>query len=209
MINDVPMTVISKPTLPANNYKELIGWLNENKGKVNLGNAGVGSASHLCGMLFQNAVGINMTAVPYKGTGPALTDLMGGQIDLMCDQTTNTTSVIEGKKVKAFAVTSPKRLAVPALKDLPTLQEVGVKGFNVSIFHGLYAPKGTPPAVLKKLNDALKVALKDPEFIKREEALGAVVITDKRVEPAEHKKFVASEIAKWSPLIKAAGVYVD
>jgi tripartite-type tricarboxylate transporter receptor subunit TctC len=138
-----------------------------------------------------------------------MTDLMGGQIDLMCDQTTNTTSVIEGKKVKAFAVSSPKRLTTPALKDLPTLQESGLKDFNVSIFHGLYAPKGTPAPVLKKLNDALKAALKDPEFVKREEGLGAVIVTDKRTDPAEHKKFVASEIAKWSPLIKAANVYVD
>jgi tripartite-type tricarboxylate transporter receptor subunit TctC len=209
MINDVPMTLIGKPSLPANNYKELVTWIGANKGKINLGNAGVGSASHLCGMLFQHAVGVDMTAVPYKGTGPAMTDLMGGQIDLMCDQTTNTTSVIEGKKVKAFAVTSPQRLHTAALKDLPTLQEVGVKDFNVSIFHGLYAPKGTPPAVLKTLNDALKQALKDPEFVKREEALGAVVVNDKRVEPAEHKKFVASEINKWTPLIKAANVYVE
>ncbi|MDB5859004.1 MAG: Tripartite tricarboxylate transporter family receptor [Ramlibacter sp.] len=209
MINDVPMTLIGKPSLPASNYKELVGWINQNKGKINLGNAGVGSASHLCGMLFQHAVGVDMTAVPYKGTGPAMTDLMGGQIDLMCDQTTNTTGVIESKKVKAFAVTSPKRLHTAVLKDLPTLQEMGVKDFNVSIFHGLYAPKGTPPAILKTLNDALKVALKDPDFIKREESLGAVVMTDKRVEPAEHKKFVASEINKWSPLIKAAGVYVE
>jgi tripartite-type tricarboxylate transporter receptor subunit TctC len=209
LINDVPMTLIAKPSMPATNYKELVGWLQANKGKVNLGNAGVGSASHLCGMLFQSAVGIDMTAVPYKGTAPAMTDLMGGQIDLMCDQTTNTTSAIEGKKVKAYAVTSPRRLAVPALKDLPTLQEMGVKDFNVSIFHGLYAPKGTPAPVLKKLNDALKVALKDPEFIKREEGLGAIVVNDKRVEPAEHKKFVQAEISKWSPLIKAANVYVD
>lgn len=209
LVNDVPMTVIAKPSLPANNYKELVGWINQNKGKINLGNAGVGSASHLCGMLFQQAVGVEMTAVPYKGTAPALTDLMGGQIDLMCDQTTNTTSVIEGKKVKAYAVTSPKRLTTPALKDLPTMDEVGNKGFNVSIFHGLYAPKGTPAPVLKKLNDALKVALKDPEFIKKQEGLGAVVVTDKRMEPAEHKKFVQSEINKWSPVIKAAGVYVE
>jgi tripartite-type tricarboxylate transporter receptor subunit TctC len=209
MINDVPMTVIAKPTLPANNYKEMVAWVKQNKGKINLGNAGVGSASHLCGMLFQQALGVEMTAVPYKGTGPALTDLMGGQIDLMCDQTTNTTSVIEGKKVKAYAVTSPKRLTTPALKDLPTMQEMGHKGFNVSIFHGLYAPKGTPAPVLKKLNDALKVALKDPDFIKKQEGLGAVVVTDKRVEPAEHKKFVQSEINKWSPAIKAAGVYVE
>jgi len=209
LINDVPMTLIGKPTLPASNYKELTSWINQNKGKINLGNAGVGSASHLCGMLFQNAVGVDMTAVPYKGTGPAMTDLIGGQIDLMCDQTTNTTSQIEAKKVKAYAVTSPKRLAIPALKDLPTLQESGVKDFNVSIFHGLYAPKGTPEPVLKKLNDALKVALKDPDFIKKQEGLGAVVVTDKRVEPAEHKKFVQSEIGKWSPLIKAANVYVE
>jgi tripartite-type tricarboxylate transporter receptor subunit TctC len=209
MVNDVPMTLIGKPTLAANNYKELVTWIGQNKGKVNLGNAGVGSASHLCGMLFQSAVGVDMTAVPYKGTAPAMTDLIGGQIDLMCDQTTNTTSQIEGKKVKAFAVTSPKRLTTPALKDLPTLQEAGLKDFNVSIFHGLYAPKGTPAPVIKKLNDALKVALKDPDFIKKQEGLGAVVVTDKRVEPAEHKKFVAAEIAKWSPVIKAAGVYVD
>lgn len=209
LVNDVPMTVIAKPTLPANNYKEMVAWVNQNKGKINLGNAGVGSASHLCGMLFQQALGVEMTAVPYKGTGPALTDLMGGQIDLMCDQTTNTTGVIEGKKVKAYAVTSPQRLTTAALKDLPTMQEMGHKGFNVSIFHGLYAPKGTPAPALKKLNDALKVALKDPDFIKKQEGLGAVVVTDKRVEPAEHKKFVAAEIAKWSPAIKAAGVYVD
>lgn len=209
MINDVPMTVIGKPTLAANNYKELVTWIGANKGKINLGNAGVGSASHLCGMLFQQAMGADMTTVPYKGTGPAMTDLMGGQIDLMCDQTTNTTAAIEGKKVKVFAVTTPKRLVTPALKDVPTMQEMGVKNFNVSIFHGLYAPKGTPEAVLKKLNEALKAALKDPEFIKREEGLGAVVVNDKRTDPAEHKKFVQSEINKWSPLIKAAGVYVE
>ncbi len=209
MINDVPMTLIGKPTLPAANYKELSAWLTANKGKINLGNAGVGSASHLCGLLFQNAVQIDMTTVPYKGTAPAMTDLMGGQIDLMCDQTTNTSTQIDAKKVKAFAVTTGKRLTTPALKDLPTLQESGLKGFEVTIWHGLYAPKGTPADVLAKINAALKVALKDPEFIKKQEGLGAVVVTDKRMEPAEHKKFVAAEIAKWTPIIKAAGVYAD
>ncbi|MBC5763281.1 tripartite tricarboxylate transporter substrate-binding protein [Ramlibacter albus] len=209
MINDVPMTLIGRPTLPANNFKELQGWIAQNKGKINLGNAGVGSASHLCGLLFQNAVKTDMTPVPYKGTGPAMTDLIGGQIDIMCDQTTNTTSQIEAKKVKAYAVTTPKRLTTPALKDLPTLQESGLKGFEVTIWHGLYAPKGTPADVQKKLNDALKAALKDPDFIKKQEGLGAVVVADKRSDPAEHKKFVAAEIAKWSPIIKAAGVYAD
>jgi tripartite-type tricarboxylate transporter receptor subunit TctC len=209
MINDVPMTLIGKPALAANNYKELAGWINANKGNINLGNAGVGSASHLCGLLFQNAVQVDMTTVPYKGTAPAITDLIGGQIDLMCDQTTNTTSQIEGKKVKAFAVTTPKRLTTAALKDLPTMQESGLKGFEVTIWHGLYAPKGTPADVQAKINAALKAALKDAEFIKKQEGLGAVVVTDKRMEPAEHKKFVAAEIAKWSPIIKAAGVYAD
>ena len=209
MINDVPMTLIGKPALAANSYKELSSWINANKGNINLGNAGVGSASHLCGLLFQNAVQVDMTTVPYKGTAPAITDLIGGQIDLMCDQTTNTTSQIEGKKVKAFAVTTAKRLATAALKDLPTLQESGLKGFEVTIWHGLYAPKGTPADVQAKVNAALKAALKDPEFIKKQEGLGAVVVTDKRMEPAEHKKFVASEIAKWGPVIKAAGEYAD
>jgi tripartite-type tricarboxylate transporter receptor subunit TctC len=209
MVNDVPMTLVGRPTLPAKNFTELTTWLNQNKGKINLGNAGLGAASHLCGLLFQSAMKIDMTTVPYKGTGPAMTDLMGGQIDLMCDQSTNTSQQIEGKKVTGYAVTTAKRLTTPALKDLPTLQESGMKGFEVTIWHGLYAPKGTPADVTSALNTALKAALKDPEFVKKQEALGALVVTDKRVEPAEHKKFVAAEIAKWGPIIKAAGEYAD
>ena len=209
MVNEVPMTLIARPNIPANNFKELTAWITQQKGAVNLGNAGLGAASHLCGLLFQSALKVDMTTVPYKGTAPAMTDLMGGQIDLLCDQTTNTTSQIEGKKVKAFGVTTIKRLTTPALKDLPTLQEAGLKDFEVTIWHGLYAPKGTPAEVLTKLNNALKVALKDPEFLKKEEALGAVVVSDKRTAPAEHKKFVAAEIAKWGPIIKAAGIYAD
>jgi len=209
MVNEVPMTLIGKPTLPANTYAELVKWLEANKGKANLANAGLGAASHLCGLLFQSSVKIDMQTVPYKGTGPAMTDLLGGQVDLMCDQTTNTTTQIESGKVKAFAVTTPKRLSTPALKNLPTLDESGLKGFNVTIWHGLYAPKGTPKDVIDKVNSALRVALKDPEFVKREEALGAVVISDARLGGAEHKKFVESEINKWGPIIKAAGQYAD
>jgi len=209
MINEVPMTLIGRPDLPAKNYKDLSTWIAQNKGKINLGNAGIGSASHLCGMLFQNAIKTDMTTVPYKGTAPAMIDLIGGQIDLMCDQTTNTTQQIEGKKVQAYAVTTAKPLNIPSLKSLPTLQSVGLANFEVSIWHGLYAPKGTPADVQAKLNTALKAALKDADFHKKQEALGAVLVTDKRVEPAEHKKFVAAEIAKWTPIIKAAGVYAD
>lgn len=209
LVNDVPMTLIGKPTLPANTYRDLENWIRSNKGKINLGNAGVGSASHLCGLLWQNAIKVDMTTVPYRGTAPAMNDLLGGQIDLMCDQTTNTTGQIEAGRVKAFAVTTQKQLTTKALKDYPTLRDMGLKDFEVTIWHGVYAPKGTPPAVLAKLNAALKTALKDPEFIKKQEGLGAVVVNDKRSDPAEHKKFVAAEIAKWSPIIKAAGVYAD
>lgn len=209
MINDVPMTVIGKPQLPANNFAELRTWISQNAGKVNLGNAGIGSASHLCGLLFQSELKTEMTTVPYKGTAPAIADLLGGQIDLLCDQTTNTTAQIEAKKVKPYAVTTLKRLTTPALKDIPTMDESGFKNFQVTIWHGLYAPKGTPAPVLKKLNDTLKAALKDPEFIKKQEGLGAVVVTDKRTDPAEHKKFVQAEVARFGPVIKAAGIYAD
>lgn len=209
LINEVPMTLIAKPGLPANNFAELTKWIDANKAKVNLANAGLGAASHLCGLLFQSAIKVPMTTIPYKGTGPAMTDLMGGQVDLMCDQTTNTTSQIEGGKVKAYAVTTTKRLTTPALSKLPTLDEAGLKGFNVTIWHGLYAPKGTPKPVVDKLNTALKGALRDADFIKRQEALGAVVVTDARVNGADHKKFVEAEINKWGPVIKAAGQYAD
>ena len=209
MVNEVPMTLIGKPTLPAANYAELLKWMDANKGKINLANAGLGAASHLCGLLFQSTLKVEMQTVPYKGTGPAMTDLLGGQVDLMCDQTTNTTSQIESGKVKAYAVTTAKRLTTPALKNLPTLEESGMKGFNVTIWHGLYAPKGTPKMVTDKINAALRTALKDPEFVKREEALGAVIVTDARLGGAEHKKFVEAEIAKWGPIIKAAGQYAD
>ncbi len=209
VINEVPMTLIGRPTLPANNYQELLKWMEANKGKINLANAGLGSASHLCGLMFQSTIQIDMTTIPYKGTGPAMTDLLGGQVDLMCDQTTNTSGQIEAGKVKAYAVSTSKRLTTPALAKLPTLDESGLKGFNVSTWHAFYAPKGTPKAVLERLNAALKLALKDADFVKRQEALGAVIVNDARVNSADHKKFVEAETAKWGPIIKAAGQYAD
>jgi tripartite-type tricarboxylate transporter receptor subunit TctC len=209
MVNDVPMTIVGRPTLPANNFAELRTWVNANKGKINLANAGLGAASHLCGLLFQQSLQVDMTTVPYKGTGPAMTDLMGGQVDIMCDQTTNTTAQIAGGRVKGFAVTTLKPLTTPGLTNLPTLDSQGMKGFNVSIWHGMYAPKGTPKAILDQVNAALRKSLQDADFIKKQEALGAVVITDNRLSGAEHRKFVEAEIAKWGPVIKAAGQYAD
>jgi len=209
MVNEVPMTIIGRSTLPANTFAELGKWLEANKGKVNLANAGVGSASHLCGLLFQSAMKLDMTTVPYKGTGPAMNDLLGGQVDVMCDQTTNTTGQIESGKVKAYAVTSLKRLTAGPLAKLPTADESGLKGFSVTVWHGLYAPKGTPKAVIDKINAALRTALKDADFVKHQEALGAVVVNDARLSPAEHKKFVEAEINRLGPVIKAAGQYAD
>ena len=209
MVNDVPMTIVGRPTLPANNFGELRAWVNANKGKINLANAGLGAASHLCGLLFQQSLQVDMTTVPYKGTGPAMTDLMGGQVDIMCDQTTNTTAQITGGRVKGFAVTTLKPLTTKGLTNLPTLDSQGMKGFNVSIWHGMYAPKGTPRAVVEQINAALRKSLQDADFIAKQEALGAVVITDNRLSGAEHRKFVEAEIAKWGPVIKAAGQYAD
>ena len=209
LVSENPMNLIGRPSLPVNTMGELVTWIQGNKGKINIANAGPGSASHLCGMLFQSTLKVDMTSVPYKGTAPAMTDLIGGQVDLMCDQTTTTIPQIEGKKVKSFAVTTPARLSSPVLKDMPTMREAGLKDFTVTIWQGLYAPKGTPAPVLKKLNDALKVAVKDPDFIRKQDAGGASVINDARNDPAGHKAFVLAEVAKWAPVIKAAGVYAD
>jgi len=212
MINEVPMTLIGKPQLPANTYRDFENYIRANAGKLNIAHAGLGSASHLCGVMWQAAINSKdaMTTIPFGGTAPAMNALVGGQVDVMCDQTTNTTGFIEAGRVKAFAVTTSKPLSGnKVLKDYPTLQEMGLKGFDLTVWHGLYAPKGTPPAVLTQLNTALKSALKDPEFIKKQEALGAVIINDKRNDPAGHKAFVTAEIAKIKPVIEAAGKFAD
>ena len=212
MINEVPMTLIGKPQLPANTYRDFENYIRTNAGKLNIAHAGLGSASHLCGLMWQSRLQAKeaMTTIPFGGTAPAMNALVGGQVDVMCDQTTNTTGQIEAGRVKAFAVTTAKPMSThKLLKDYPTLNDMGMKGFELTIWHGMYAPKGTPPAVLAQLNTALKIALKDPEFIKKQEGLGAVVVTDKRVEPAAHKAFVAAETAKLKPVIEAAGKFAD
>ncbi|MDM7942886.1 MAG: tripartite tricarboxylate transporter substrate-binding protein [Hydrogenophaga sp.] len=212
MINDVPMTLLGSPKLPANTYRDFEAYIRANGGKLNLAHAGLGSASHICGLMWQSAVKLDksMTTIAYRGTGPAMNDLIGGQVDVMCDQTTNTTSQIEAGRVKAFAVTTAKPLSNhKLLKDYPSLQEMGLKDFNLTIWHGLYAPKGTPPEVTKRLNEALQAALKDPAFIKSQEDLGAIVVKDARVTPAGHKAFVAGEITKLKTAIDAAGQFAD
>lgn len=209
LINEAPSTLIGRTSLPAKNWAELRKWIDTDPTKVNLAHAGVGSASHLCGLMLQNSLKADMTTVPYKGTGPAMSDLMGGTVDLMCEQATNSVPQIEGGKVKAFAVTSKERMKLPALAGVPTLAEGGLADFSVTVWHGLYAPRNTPAPVLVKLNDALRAALKEPELIKRQEALGISVVSDARVEPAAHKKFVETEVARWAKVIQAAGAYAD
>src|SRR3989442_12279501 len=171
LINDVPMTIIVRQSFPAKDFEEFLGYIKANKDKVTLANAGIGAASHLCGLLFMTAIQTDFLTVPYKGTAPAMNDLLGGQVDFMCDQTTNTTSQIKSGKVKAYAVTSKKR--VPSLQEIPTLDEQGLKGFEVGIWHGLYAPKGNPKPAIGKLVAALQEALKDATVKQRFADLGA------------------------------------
>ncbi len=207
LINDVPMTLIARQNFPAKDFKEFLSYIKANKDKVTLANAGIGAASHLCGLLFMSAIQTDFLTVPYKGTGPAMNDLLGGQVDFMCDQTTNTTAQIKSGKVKAYAVTSKKR--VPSLPDIPTLDELGVKGAEVTIWHALYAPKGTPKPAIDKLVASLQESLKDPIVKQRFAELGAEAVPLDRATPAALQSFVKSEIGKWGPIIKKAGQYAD
>jgi tripartite-type tricarboxylate transporter receptor subunit TctC len=207
LVTDAPMSLIARPTLEAKDFSELLIYIKAQRDKISLGNAGVGAASHLCGMLLMSAMDVPMTTIPYNGTGPAMTDLLGGQIDLMCDQTTNTTSQIKGGKVKAYGVTTKNR--VKSLPDLPTLNEAGLKGFEVAVWHGIYAPKDTPKPTIDKLSKALQAALKDEKVVARFADLGTEPVPQSDATPEAHTKKLASEIERWRPLIQKAGVYAD
>jgi tripartite-type tricarboxylate transporter receptor subunit TctC len=207
MVTNVPMTVIANKDFPPKDMKDLIAYVKANKDKVTYANAGVGAASHLCGMLLMSAIGTDVTTVPYKGTGPAMTDLIGGQVNFMCDQTTNTTPQIKGGKVKAYAVTTKQRLK--SLPDVPTAEEAGLKGFEVTVWHGMWAPHGTPKPVMDKLVAALQTALKDPGVISKFAELGTEPVSQADATPAALDKQLKTEIAKWAPIIKKAGVYAD
>jgi len=207
LINEVPMTLVAKKDFPPNNLKELIVYVKANKDKINLANAGLGAASHLCGMLFMSAIQTELTTIPYNGTGPAMNDLLGGQVDLMCDQTTNTTSQIKAEKIKVYGTTTLKRVA--ALPNVPTLDEAGLKAFEVSVWHGLYAPKATPKPVIDKLTNTLQDALKDGNVKQRFAELGTEPVTLNRATPQALQKHLKEEIDKWTPIIKKAGVYAD
>ncbi len=207
MINEVPMTLVAKKDFPAKDLKELIAYVKANKEKVNYANAGLGAASHLCGMVFMTAIQTDVTTVPYSGTAPAMNDLLGGQVDFMCDQTTNTTSQIKAGKIKVYGVTTKKRVA--SLPNVPTLDEAGLKGFEVSVWHALYAPKGPPKSVVEKLTKALQDALKDSTVKERFADLGTEPVALNRATPAALSAHLKAEIDRWAPIIKKAGVYAD
>jgi tripartite-type tricarboxylate transporter receptor subunit TctC len=207
LITDVPMTFVARQDFPAKDLKELVSYAQANKDRVTYANAGVGSASHLCGMLFMTAIGAELTTVPYKGTGPAMNDLLGGQVDFMCDQTTNTTGQIKGGKVKVYGVTTKTR--VPSLPNVPTMNEAGLPGFEVAVWHGLYAPKGTPKPVIDKLASALQYALRDPNVKQRFADLGTEPVAQNRATPEVLRTHLKAEIEKWAPIIKKAGAYAD
>ena len=205
---DVPMTLLSRKDFPANNFQELQDYVKKNQDKVSLANAGIGAVSQLCGMLLMHQLGVNLTTVPYKGAGPAMNDLMGGQVDLLCDQTTQTVPVIkDGKRAKVFGVTTPERLS--SLPNIPTLNEQGLKGFDVKVWHGMYAPKGTPKEVIDKINKALNVALKDDTVKARIADLSSDLVSPEKATPEGLRKHLEAEVARWGKVIKETGVTAE
>jgi tripartite-type tricarboxylate transporter receptor subunit TctC len=207
LVTEVPMTLVARKDFPPKDFKELVAYVKANKDKVSYANAGLGSASHLCGTLFMSAIETPLTTVPYKGTGPAMNDLLGGQVDFMCDQTTNTTSQIRAGRIKVYGVTTKTR--VPSLPDVPTLHEAGLPNFEVTVWHGLYAPKGTPKPIVDKLSAALKVALQDATVKQRFADLGTEPVALDRATPEALREHLKREIDKWGPILKQAGVYAD
>nr|WP_315127419.1 tripartite tricarboxylate transporter substrate-binding protein [uncultured Polynucleobacter sp.] len=203
-VADVPMVLLGKKDLPANNFKELEAYIKANGSKVTMANAGPGAVSQRCGLLFQSRLGVKLTNIPYKGTGPALTDLLGGQVDLLCDQTTQTIPYIKDGRVKAFGTTTMKRL--PAIPNVPTLNEQGLKGFEVKVWHGVYAPKGVPQPILDKINAALKKALNTPDVKKRLEDANIDIVPAEKVSAKGLKDHLEKEINVWGPVIRKANI---
>ena len=207
LVTEVPMTIVARKDFEPNDLKGLIDYVKANKDKVTVANAGIGAASHLCGMMFMSAIETQLVTVPYKGTGPAMTDLLGGQVDILCDQTTNTTKQIQGGTIKAYAVTSASRLEI--FPDLPTTAEAGLNDFQVGIWHGIYTPKGTPKEAIDKLSASLQKALKDENVVARFAELGTAPSSQEEATPEALKAKLESEIARWKPVIDAAGQYAD
>jgi tripartite-type tricarboxylate transporter receptor subunit TctC len=207
LVTNAPMTIIGRPDLPASTLAELITYIKANGDKMTFGNAGLGAASHLCGMLFMKAVDKQVLAVPYKGNAPVMNDLIAKQIDLTCDQTTNTTGPISSKLVKSYAITTKSRLS--SMPDLPTADEAGLQGFEVGAWHGIYAPKGTPDEIVRKLSKTLQEALRDADLVKRFNEINTEPVSQDEATPEALKAKLISEVDRWAPIIQAAGQFAD
>jgi len=207
LVTEVPMTIVARNDLEPTTLEELVAYVQENQDTVTIANAGIGAASQLCGLLFQQATDTTLTEVAYEGTGPALTDLVGGQVDIMCDQTTNTTGQIQSGEIKGYAVTTPER--VESLPDLPTTEEAGLPDLQVGVWHGLYVPAETPDAIVEELTAALQVALTDQNVIDQLAELGATPVPEEDATPEAHTEQLSSQIDLWQPIIEEAGVSAD
>lgn len=203
LVTEVPMTLVGSPNFEPNDVDELLAYVEENIDTVTYANAGPGSASQLCGLLFESATGLDLTEVPYPGTSEAMDDLLGDQVDFMCDQTTNTAERISGGEIKGYAVTTPEPIDI--LPDVPTTDEAGIGEVQLTVWHGLYVPAGTPQDVLDALNTALVAALQDEEVVTELTDLGAPPVTEDRATPEAHREMLESQIEQWRPLIEAAG----
>ena len=206
-VADVPMTLVAKKGTQAPNFRDFLGYIKANKDKVTYAQAGIGSASYLCGLLFMNAIDTQFTQVPYKGTGPAMNDLVGGQVDFMCDQTTNTVPQVKSGNIRIYGVTTAQR--VPSLSEVPTLAEQGMPGFDLFVWNGLFAPKGTPKVAVDKLVVALQAAVQDPALKGRLAELGAEPVPVAKATPDSLRTLLKAEIDKWTPIIRKTGVYAD
>lgn len=206
LIAEVPIALLVRKDLPAKDLKEFIAYAKANQGKMQFGSAGAGSATHLGCVVLNTAMGTNITHVPYKGTGPAMQDLVAGRIDFLCEIITTAKPQIDGGNVRALAIMTTQRSAV--LPNLPTTREQGLD-VQAYTWNALYAPKGTPDAVIKKLNDAMVAAMTTPAVHDRLQGLGAMIVTKDRSTPAYLGKFTADEIKKWAEPIKTSGVSIE
>jgi tripartite-type tricarboxylate transporter receptor subunit TctC len=204
---DVPMTLVGKTALPPKNFKDLRGYLTTHQQSINISNAGVGTASHLCGLLLMSQLKLRLTMVPYKGAAPAMTDLQGGQVDLLCDQITTTLQPIRADRVKPYGTTTRQRL--DSLPDLPTLNEQGLKDFEITVWHGIYAPKNTPVPVLDRLSKALQASLVDPAFRESMSKMGAMPVEASRASSEGLERRLRSQVAIWTPLIEQSQAYLQ